>query len=82
MATSIDYDNEFIVGGAANTRLTPNFKLKEFVRSDGTIFVHPGGGAGQNSPVGLAGQNPDVFLRRRPEMGCWATGCPVMGPAH
>ena len=40
MASSIIYDNEFIVGGSANSRLTPNFKLKEFLKPNGKIFVH------------------------------------------
>jgi hypothetical protein len=40
MATSINYDNDFIVGGSANSRLTPNFKLKEFFRPDGKISIH------------------------------------------
>ena len=40
MASSINYDNEYIVGGSANSRLTPNFKLKEFLKPNGKIFVH------------------------------------------
>jgi hypothetical protein len=40
MASSIVYDNEFIVGGSANSRLTPNFKLKEFLKPNGKVFVH------------------------------------------
>jgi hypothetical protein len=40
MATSINYDNDFIVSGSANSRLTPNFKLKEFFRPDGKISIH------------------------------------------
>jgi hypothetical protein len=40
MASSKSYDNEFIVGSSANSRLTPYFKLKEFLRPNGKIFVH------------------------------------------
>jgi len=40
VADSVKIENDFIVGGAPNSRLTPNFRLKEFLRSDGTIFIH------------------------------------------
>jgi hypothetical protein len=34
------YDNDFIVGGSANSRLTPNFKVKEFFDRRGKIRIH------------------------------------------
>jgi len=37
---SVDWDNDFVVGGDSNTRLTPAFRLKEFRRPDGTVRVH------------------------------------------
>lgn len=40
MAISIEFDNDFIVRGAADSLVTPNFRLKEFLRPDGTVFVH------------------------------------------
>jgi hypothetical protein len=40
MAMSIKYDNDFIVGGQGNPRLTPNFKLNEFLDSAGKVLVH------------------------------------------
>ena len=32
--------DDYIVGGSANSRLTPNFRLKEFHKPNGTIHVH------------------------------------------
>jgi len=40
MANSYKLQDDFIVGGKANSILTPNFRLKEFARQDGTILVH------------------------------------------
>jgi len=40
MANSVRIENDFIVGGSANSRLTPNFRLKEFVRADGKVYAH------------------------------------------
>ncbi len=34
------YDNDFIVDGSANSRLTPNFKVKEFFDRGGKIHIH------------------------------------------
>jgi hypothetical protein len=36
----ITYDNDFIVAGSANSRLTPNFKVKEFFDRGGKIHIH------------------------------------------
>lgn len=37
---AVRYDNDFIVGGSPNTRLTPNFKVKEFFTGRGKIRIH------------------------------------------
>jgi hypothetical protein len=37
---SVNWDDEFVVGGDGNRRLTPSFRLKEFRRPDGTVRVH------------------------------------------
>jgi hypothetical protein len=34
------YENNFIIGGSPNIRVTPNFRLKEFYRSNGKVRVH------------------------------------------
>jgi hypothetical protein len=34
------YDNDFIVDGSAKSRLTPNFKVKEFFDREGKIHIH------------------------------------------
>ncbi|MEZ5289647.1 MAG: hypothetical protein R2745_01050 [Vicinamibacterales bacterium] len=34
------WDGGFVVGGEGTLRLTPNFRLKEFVRPDGRVKVH------------------------------------------
>lgn len=40
MAGTIKLDNGFITEGEAESRLTPNFRLKEFVRPNGKIYIH------------------------------------------
>lgn len=40
MTTAIKYENDFIIDGSANARLSPNFKVKEFFDSSGNIYVH------------------------------------------
>ena len=40
MASSVTYENDFIVGGTSDSLVTPNFRLQEFVAPDGTVFVH------------------------------------------
>ena len=37
---TVDWEDEFVVGGDGNRRLTPSFRLKEFRRPDGTVRVH------------------------------------------
>jgi len=37
---SIVYENDFIVGGSPNHRVSPNFKLGEFARPNGSLFIH------------------------------------------
>jgi len=36
----LQLQNDYIEGGDPNYRLTPNFTLREFMRSDGTVRVH------------------------------------------
>ena len=40
MAGSVTYENDFIVDGNANTRLSANFKVKEFQDKNGKLHVH------------------------------------------
>ena len=40
MAGSIHYENDFIVGGSPDARVTPNFRLREFHKADGSVFLH------------------------------------------
>jgi hypothetical protein len=40
VAGSIKYENEFVIDGNPNTRLSPNFKVKEFLDSNGNIHTH------------------------------------------
>ena len=40
MASDIQYQNDFIVGGKNNARVTPNFTLGELTAEDGKVFVH------------------------------------------
>lgn len=34
------FEDDFVVGGSANNRLTPNFKIKEFTDTQGKIHIH------------------------------------------
>ena len=40
MAGTVKYENDFIVEGNANTRLSANFKVKEFLDRNGKLHVH------------------------------------------
>ncbi len=40
MVWSVDWDGAFVVGGDGGRRLTPNFRLREFRRADGSVRVH------------------------------------------
>ena len=40
VAGSVKYENDFIVEGDAGARLSANFKVKEFLDSNGNIHVH------------------------------------------
>lgn len=40
MAGTVKYENDFIVEGNANTRLSANFKVKEFLDRKGKLYVH------------------------------------------
>src|SRR5688500_18181595 len=40
MGLSVEQDGCILVGGDVTRRLTPSFRLKEFVKPDGSIRVH------------------------------------------
>ena len=40
MVWSVHWDHGFVVGGDAARRLTPSFRLREFMRPDGSVRVH------------------------------------------
>ena len=40
MVWSVQWEGQFVVGGDGGRRLTPNFRLREFRRPDGTVKVH------------------------------------------
>ncbi len=40
MVWSVEWDGGFVVGGDVSRRLTPSFRLKEFLKPDGTVRVH------------------------------------------
>ena len=40
MIWSVEWDGGFVVGGDDNSRLTPNFRLKEFKNAAGAVRVH------------------------------------------
>lgn len=69
MATSIKYEKDFIVGGAPTTVLTPDFRLGEFLRADGTVFIHRELVSGlqllresYNAPITIANVDPPANL--------------------
>jgi hypothetical protein len=40
MSGNYQLQDNYITGGAENSRLTPNFRLKEFLLPDGSIYIH------------------------------------------
>jgi hypothetical protein len=40
MPKGLKYDNDYIVGGPANCRVTPNFSLSEYAGTDGKVRIH------------------------------------------
>ncbi len=40
MSAKILFHNDYIIGGNENSRLTPNFRLKEFLQPDGSVNIH------------------------------------------
>ncbi len=40
MAGAIILRDDFIIGGQANSLVTPNFRLSEFTQADGSIYIH------------------------------------------
>jgi|GEM_PF-2863423 len=40
MASGLKYADDYLIGGPARARVTPNFLLSEYARADGTVRVH------------------------------------------
>lgn len=40
MASGLKYVHDYLIGGPARARVTPNFQLSEYARADGTVRVH------------------------------------------
>jgi hypothetical protein len=40
MPKGLKYENDYIVGGPVNCRVTPNFKLSEYAGADGKVRIH------------------------------------------
>ncbi|WP_020165577.1 hypothetical protein [Methyloversatilis discipulorum] len=40
MASGLKYADDYLIGGPARARVTPNFQLSEYARADGTVRVH------------------------------------------
>ncbi len=40
MVRRLQYDNDFLTGGAPTTRVTPSFRVSEYLRPDGRLRVH------------------------------------------
>lgn len=40
MASGLKYDDDYLIGGPARARVTPNFQLSEYARADGRVRVH------------------------------------------
>jgi hypothetical protein len=40
MVWTANWDGAYLVGGDTSLRLTPNFRLREFRRADGSLYVH------------------------------------------
>jgi hypothetical protein len=40
MASGLKYEHDYLIGGPARARVTPNFQLSEYARADGTVRVH------------------------------------------
>lgn len=40
MASGLKYEDDYLIGGPARARVTPNFQLSEYARANGTVRVH------------------------------------------
>lgn len=40
MPKGIIYDNDFMISGGLNTRITPNFRIKEFAGRNNKLYIH------------------------------------------
>jgi len=66
MAGAVTYDNDFIVDGHANTRLSANFKVSEFLDPNGKIHVHRELVAGLQILRNRTGSGMDVASTKAP----------------
>ena len=66
MAGSVKYENNFIVDGHANTRLSANFRVREFQDKNGNIHVHRELVAGLQLLRNRAGSGIDVISTTAP----------------
>ncbi len=69
MAKGLKYENDYIVGGPAKCRVTPNFTLSEYAGADGKVHIHRElvGSVqvlrnGQGTAVSIAGVAPAAGL--------------------
>lgn len=66
MAGSVKYENDFIVEGNANTRLSANFRVKEFSDRNGKLHVHRELVAGLQILRNRLGSGIDVISPKAP----------------
>lgn len=79
MAGTITFENDFIVDGKANTRLSANFRVREFQDSHGNIHVHRELVAGLQILRNRVGFGIDVVSLKAPaSMGGGASGLGVV----
>ena len=77
MAGAIKYENDFIVDGSANTRLSANFRLREFQDKNGNIHAHRELVAGLQILRNRAGFGIDVVSQKAP--ASTGQGAPGLG---
>jgi hypothetical protein len=79
VAGSIKYENDFVVDGNPNTRLSPNFKVKEFLDSNGNIHIHRELASGLQILRNRIGTGIDIIsLKTPPSVGPIPTGLGVV----
>ena len=75
------FEDDFVVGGSANNRLTPNFKIKEFTDTQGKIHIHRELVAALQilrdtlgTPIAVKQLNPDAALEPSAKGTCIVVG--------